>query len=37
MLPEWLNDPEARNVVTIISVAGALSFLLMVWVFAFYW
>lgn len=37
MLPEWLNNPEARSVVTIIGVAGAIAFLLMVWVFAFYW
>lgn len=37
MLPDWLDNSEARNVVTIIGVAGTVSFVLMVWVFAFYW
>jgi hypothetical protein len=37
VVPDWLQDPEARAIMSLIGLAGLLSFLFMVWVFAFYW
>jgi hypothetical protein len=36
MLPEWWNDPDARQIVLIILATGAIAFLLLAYLFAFY-
>ncbi len=37
MQPEWSGDPEVKPVFFAITLTGAVAFLLMVWLFAFYW
>ncbi len=37
MQPEWSGDPEVKPVLFAITLTGAIAFLLMVWLFAFYW
>jgi hypothetical protein len=36
MRPEWSGDPEVGPMLALIGVTGLVSFLLLVWVFAFY-
>ena len=35
-LPEWWNDPYARQIIMLIGLTGAVVFVLFVYVFAFY-
>jgi hypothetical protein len=37
MQPEWSGDPEVKPVLLAVTLTGAIAFLLMVWLFAFYW
>ncbi len=37
MKPEWSGSPEVGPTVLMFTLAGALSFMLLVFVFAFYW
>jgi hypothetical protein len=36
MLPEWWNDPDARQIVFILFITGGIAFALLVYLFAFY-
>jgi hypothetical protein len=37
MQPEWSGDPEVAPTVLMFALGGLISFLLLVFVFAFYW
>lgn len=37
MKPEWSGDPEVVPTVMLFTMAGLFSFILLVYVFAYYW
>lgn len=37
MQPEWSDNPEVPSYFLLLGITGLITFVLMVWVFAFYW
>ncbi len=33
----WWDDQNTRDIVILLGMSGAVAFILLIWVFAFYW